>query len=70
MDNICIISDKKVKNQMKKSIDIMKDIDVNDSPILASALAIPNDGIWTEDKHFDKQDEVKIWKTKDLKKYI
>lgn len=70
MDNIHIIADKKVKDQMKKAIDIMKDIDVNDSPILACALAIPNDGIWTEDKDFDKQDNVKIWKTKNLKKYI
>ena len=55
---------------MNKAITIMKDIDVNDAPILACALSIPNDGIWTEDKDFERQQIVNIWKTKELKKYI
>jgi predicted nucleic acid-binding protein len=33
-------------------------------------LAVPNEGIWTEDKDFEKQKTVKIWKTKELKEYI
>lgn len=70
MENIIIVPDKKVKDQMKKAIDIMKDADIKDSPILACALTFPNEGIWTEDKDFDKQKNVKIWKTKDLKKYL
>ena len=70
MEKISIVPDKKVKDQMKKAMDIMKEIDVNDSSILACALTIPNEGIWTEDKDFDKQKNVKIWKTKELKKYI
>jgi predicted nucleic acid-binding protein len=48
----------------------MENIDLNDSPILACALAIDNQGIWTEDKDFEKQNKIKIWKTADLKKYI
>src|SRR3989338_446329 len=64
--NIKIISDEKVKSKMKEAMEIMKNIDIDDSPILACALAIPNDGIWTEDKHFDKQNKVKVWKTKYL----
>ena len=70
MENIYIVPDKKIKCQMKKAIEIMKDIDVNDSPILACALAVVNEGIWTEDKDFEKQKNVKIWKTKELKKYM
>ena len=64
--NIKIISDEKVKSKMKEAMEIMKNIDIDDSPILACALAIQNDGIWTEDKHFDKQNKVKVWKTKYL----
>ncbi len=70
MENINIVPDKKVKSHMKKAVDIMKDIDLNDSPILACALSIPNEDIWTEDKHFDKQSNVRIWTTKDLKKHM
>lgn len=70
MENTSIISDNKIKTHMKQAIDIMKDIDINDSPILACALSIPNEGIWTEDKDFDKQNKVTIWKTKDLKTFL
>ena len=66
MQNVSVVTNAVVKTKLGKSIDIMKDIDVNDAPILACALAISNDGIWTEDKHFDKQDLVKVWRTKDL----
>ena len=48
----------------------MKDIDIKDSPILACALSIPNEGIWTEDKDFEKQTKIPIWKTKVLKEYV
>ncbi len=66
MQNVSIVPDHLVKNNLDKAINIMKDIDEKDAPILACALAVPNDGIWTDDKHFDKQRLVKVWHTKDL----
>jgi len=41
-----------------------------DFQFIALALAIPNDGIWTADKHFAKQNKVKVWKTQELLKFI
>lgn len=70
LQNIVIISEEDIKSKMDEAIQVMKDIDINDSPILACALAILNDGIWTNDKHFEKQDKVRVWKTKDLLIYI
>ena len=70
MENVSIVPDKDVKLHMKEATDTMKNIDMKDSPILACALAIPNDGIWTEDKHLEKQGKIKVWKTKDLMKYV
>lgn len=70
MENIAVISDEEVKSKMGEAKKTMKNIDINDSPILAAALAIPNDGIWTEDRHFEKQKRVKVWHSKDLLKYI
>lgn len=66
MENIMIIDDKKIKGKIKEAKNIMKDIDIKDAPILACALAIQNDGIWTTDKHFDKQNKVRVWSSKDL----
>ncbi len=70
MQNIRTILDKEIKVKIKEAIKIMKDIDINDAPILACALAMPNDGIWTEDKHFEQQNIIKVWKTKDLMRLI
>lgn len=51
---------------LPKAVEIMEDVDVNDSPYLALAMSFKNDGIWTEDTDFEKQTTIKVWKTKDL----
>lgn len=70
MENITIVTDEEVRSKMEEAEKIMKNIDIRDSPILACALAIPNDGIWTEDRHFEKQDKVKVWHSADLLEYL
>jgi len=70
MEQIIIVSDNHIKNHMDEAMSIMSEIDVHDSPILACALSMPNEGIWTEDKDFDKQNKITIWKNKDLIRYI
>jgi len=69
MENIAIVSDKKVKSKMKEAMGIMKDIDLKDAPVLACALAVPNDGIWSGDKHLHKQKRIKALYSEDLMKY-
>ena len=39
-------------------------------PFLALAAVIRADGIWTMDKQFQSQNEVKIWTTGDLIQYL
>ena len=58
MENIVVLSDEEVNSKMGEAKKIMEKIDIRDSPILACALAISNDGIWTEDKHFEKQNNI------------
>ena len=70
MQNINVIPDEEIKKHFERAHIIMKDIDSKDSPILACAFAVSNDGIWTTDKHFDKQDKVNVWKTIDLMKSL
>ncbi len=54
----------------KEAIRIMKPIDPEDAVFIALALSTQNEGIWSEDKHFEKQDTVRIWKTKDLIRHL
>jgi predicted nucleic acid-binding protein len=44
----------------------MRDIDESDAPFLALALSFPNDGIWSDDKHFKEQKLVRVWTTRDM----
>ncbi|MBI4361242.1 hypothetical protein HY572_05725 [Candidatus Micrarchaeota archaeon] len=41
-------------------------VDPKDSPFLAAALAVRVDGIWSDDRHFERQRLVRVFKTKDL----
>ncbi|MDA4111749.1 MAG: PIN domain-containing protein [Thaumarchaeota archaeon] len=65
-DKIFIVSDVVIRDKMNQARIIMDRIDPNDAPFLALAMATDNDGIWTEDKHFEKQRAIKTWKTTDL----
>ena len=70
MQNIAIVPDEKIKAKMPEALRIMKPIDPQDAPILACALAVSNQGIWTEDAHFDRQNKVRVWETKELLGFI
>ena len=65
MENLTIINDAEIKVHIEEARKIIGHIDINDAPILACALAIKC-GIWTEDKHFEKQNKIDVWHTKDL----
>ena len=67
---ILVASDLAVETRMNDAIKIMDRIDPDDTPFIALALAIENEGIWTEDRHFEMQKAVKIWKTADLLRLI
>ena len=61
----------KYKSHIDEGVNVIGDIDKDDAPFIAIALALGADGIWTNDKDFNKQNVVKVWKTKDLaKKFI
>ncbi|MEK6882954.1 MAG: PIN domain-containing protein [Nanoarchaeota archaeon] len=54
-------------NNIKESLQLITDI--KDAPFIATALAF-NCLIWTDDKDFDKQNRIKILKTKDMVKIV
>lgn len=66
LSKIKIISKEFYFSKIDEAVDIMKDIDKDDAPFIALALAIENDGIWSEDRHFHEQKNIKAWKTKEI----
>ncbi|NVM55181.1 MAG: hypothetical protein HWN66_15855 [Candidatus Helarchaeota archaeon] len=66
LENLKIVPFKEYEDQLTKATDIIGQIDEKDVPFVAVALAITNDGIWSNDKHFQKQSVIKIYTTEDL----
>ncbi len=65
MTKIKRVDDSLINFKFQSAYITMKSIDIKDTPFLAAALATKSD-IWSDDKHFEKQNKVKVWKTKDL----
>jgi len=66
LENISIVSAQTIRPHLKEAERIIGDIDPGDIPFIALALAVDNDGIWTNDKHFKKVKKLKVWKTSEL----
>ncbi len=70
IENIIIIEKEEYANYLQEADTIIGKIHQGDVPFIALALAILNDGIWTEDNHFKQQNRIKIWKTEDIIKFL
>ncbi len=70
LENISIIPGQTIQPYLSEAEVMIGRIDPNDIPFLALALATENDGIWSNDRHFEAIKQIKIWKTSDLLKYL
>lgn len=66
MDKVELIPSEVFEDKMIFAEDIMRDIDLKDSPFLALGMACNVDGIWSEDRDFDRQCVLKRYSTKEL----
>ena len=70
LENISIIPSQTIQPFLSEAEVMIGRIDPNDIPFLALALATENDGIWSNDRHFEAIKQIKIWKTSDLLRYL
>ncbi len=70
MNNLYVVDDSIIRYKFEKARRIMDKIDKDDTPFIALALSVSNDGIWTDDKHFQRQNKVRVWRTSDLVNYL
>ncbi len=66
-EKVIIIDDRIIMQHFEEAKSIMWPIDPKDTPFIAAALATASD-IWSDDPHFQQQNKLKAWKTKDLVK--
>ena len=63
---IRLVPTEEIEKNWSKAKKIMGHIDPEDVVFIAISLSITDSAIWSDDGHFEKQDKVKIIKTKDL----
>ena len=66
LEQITLVPFEEFEQGYSRAIGIMESIDENDAPFLAVGLALKLDGIWTKDRHFLRQDLLKVFHTGDL----
>jgi predicted nucleic acid-binding protein len=67
---IFVVSDITIQSKMEEAKQIMDKTDPDYTPFIALTLAVENDGIWSNDKHFEQQARIKVWKTEVLFKLL
>ncbi|MFH0701725.1 MAG: PIN domain-containing protein [Candidatus Woesearchaeota archaeon] len=68
-EKFILLNDDLIKGNMIEASKIMDEVDPDDTPFIAAALATGSD-IWSDDSHFSQQKKIKVWKTKDLIKLL
>lgn len=63
--HVHFVSKENYNEKMAMAEDILREIDITDSPFLALAMAL-NCSIWSNDGHFKKQDQAGVYTTKEL----
>lgn len=66
LENVILVPYEDFESTYQRAIEIMKPVDENDAPFLAVGIALGIDHIWTEDRHFQKQDLLRVCTTRDL----
>ena len=65
-DSVNIVRSERFDDHISIAFDEMRCVDESDAPFLALALSFSNDGIWSNDKHFQRQELVKCWTTQEM----
>ena len=63
--HVHFVSKENYNEKMVMAEDILREIDITDSPFLALAMAL-NCSIWSNDGHFKQQDKIGVYTTKEL----
>ncbi|TFG20266.1 MAG: PIN domain-containing protein [Promethearchaeota archaeon] len=66
LENLNLVPIKEYEKDMDEALKIMGKIDEKETEFIALSLSITNDGIWSNDKHFNEQTKIIIYKTVDV----
>ena len=66
LSKLRIVKNDEIKSFKEQAKEIMDLIDKDDTPVIAVALAINADGIWSFDSHFKRQNRIRVFETNEI----
>jgi predicted nucleic acid-binding protein len=66
LDRVTLVPFDDFEQEYPHALRCMEHVDEDDTPFLAVGFALDLDGIWTEDRHFLRQDFLKVYSTNEL----
>lgn len=70
LESVTVVPAAKITPHLKAAEALIGNIDPGDVPFVALALAVENDGIWSNDRAFERLSGIKLWKTSDIRAYL
>jgi predicted nucleic acid-binding protein len=70
LSKVLIVPTEALLPYREEALDIVREIDSDDEIFMACALAHPNSVLWSDDKNLQRQCEVRVLKTEQIKKII
>lgn len=70
LESVTVVPAQRILPHLKEAEALIGDLDKDDIPFVALALAVENDGIWSNDRAFEQVPEITLWKTADIKAYL
>ena len=70
LESVIVVPAQKILPHVKAAEALIGNVDMDDVPFVALALATENDGIWSNDRAFEHLPGITVWKTSDIRAYV
>ena len=68
LKHITLVPEEQIKPKIEEANKLLGKVDLDDVVFLATAFSIENSKIWSDDPHLEKQNKVRVFKTKHIVK--
>ncbi|MBI5525421.1 MAG: PIN domain-containing protein [Deltaproteobacteria bacterium] len=70
LESVTVIPFEEIAGSIDKAGEMIGAFDPDDVPFVALALAVENDGIWSNDGAFENLKKIRVWRTSDMREYF
>ena len=68
LKHITLVPEEQIKPKIEEADKLLGKVDPDDVVFLATAFSIENSKIWSDDPHLEKQNKIRVFKTKHIVK--